>query len=126
MIAVDTSTWVAFFSGQSGRDVDATDEALARGTISLPPIVVAELGSDVRAARKLRGLLREMPLLDVVDGYWERVGELRAKLAAHRLHPRVADVLIAQSCLDHAVPLVTRNADFRQFSRWARLKLVLP
>jgi predicted nucleic acid-binding protein len=34
------------------------------------------------------------------------------------------DTLIAQSCLDHDVPLITRDADFRPFERLARLKLV--
>jgi predicted nucleic acid-binding protein len=43
-------------------------------------------------------------------------------LAARR-KARVADVLIAQSCLDHAVALITRDRDFRNFARIARLRL---
>jgi len=38
---------------------------------------------------------------------------------------RLADALIAQSCLDHEVPLITRDADFRNFSRVRDLQLLL-
>ncbi len=35
---------------------------------------------------------------------------------------RMADALIAQSCLDHDVALVTRDRDFRNFARAAGLR----
>jgi predicted nucleic acid-binding protein len=38
---------------------------------------------------------------------------------------RLADSLIAQSCIDHGVRLVTRNDDFRHFSRHGGLRLAL-
>ncbi|MHB8420480.1 MAG: PIN domain-containing protein [Myxococcales bacterium] len=60
------------------------------------------------------------------EGYWERAGLLRSKLLARRLKARLADTLIAQSCLDGAVPLLTRDADFRHFAQWAGLELVEP
>jgi predicted nucleic acid-binding protein len=37
----------------------------------------------------------------------------------------MGDVLVAQSCLDHKVPLITRDRDFRHFARLAGLKLLL-
>jgi predicted nucleic acid-binding protein len=40
-----------------------------------------------------------------------------------RRKARLADVLIAQSCLDHRVALITRDRDFRHFARIARLRL---
>jgi len=67
--------------------------------------------------------LRTLPLLDVSDRYWERVGALRAKLAAARRRAPLADALIAQSCLDHEVPLITRDTDFRGFARVSKLVL---
>jgi len=41
-----------------------------------------------------------------------------------RLRPKVADTLIAQSCLDHGVPLITRDRDFSSFQKIAGLQLL--
>jgi hypothetical protein len=37
---------------------------------------------------------------------------------------KLADALIAQSCIDHRVMLVTRDKDFQAFNRLAGLKLL--
>jgi predicted nucleic acid-binding protein len=42
-----------------------------------------------------------------------------------RRQARLGDALIAQSCLDHAVALLTRDRDFRAFAAAARLDLVV-
>ena len=57
-------------------------------------------------------------------GYWERAGRLRALAIGGGHKAKLADTLIAQACLDHDVPLVTRDSDFRHF-RAAGLR-VLP
>ena len=46
MIAVDTSSLIAYLSGASGRDVDLVDRALLDGQVYLAPVVVTELISD--------------------------------------------------------------------------------
>ena len=55
----------------------------------------------------------------------ERVGALRADVIARGRKARLTDALIAQSCLDHEVPLITRDADFRNFSRVRDLQLLV-
>ena len=55
----------------------------------------------------------------------ERAGILRARLHAHRLTFRLADSLIAQSCLDHNLALITRDRDFRHFAQHGGLRLAL-
>lgn len=124
MIALDTSSVIAFLSGASGTDVDVVERALTGRHACLPPVVLTELLSDPRLPADVGSVLRQLPLLPVVDGYWERAGALRARvLSVHRRAP-LADALIAQSCLDNDVPLVTRDADFRHFARTGELKLV--
>jgi predicted nucleic acid-binding protein len=86
---------------------------------------LAELLSDPKLSAKTAALFRALPQLPVTDGYWERVGALRADVIAQGRKARLADALIAQSCLDHEVPLITRDADFRNFSRVRDLQLVL-
>jgi len=125
MIALDTSSLVAYLSDEAGRDVDAVEVALAEHQACLPPAVLAELLSDPRLPEATTALFKQLPVLPVTEGYWERVGALRADLIARGRKARLADALIAQSCLDHAVPLVTRDADFRNFARVRELELVL-
>lgn len=57
----------------------------------------------------------DLPRLEILDGYWERVGNLRASILRQGKRARLADSLIAQSCMDHDVPLITRDRDFRHF-----------
>ncbi len=121
MIAVDTSSWSAYFAGAVGRDVDAVDRALEHGNAVLPPVVLSELLSNPKLGATAGKLLSQVPTLALSDGYWERAGRLRAKVIATGLRARLADTLIAQSCIDHAVPLVTRDRDFRHFAKLGRL-----
>ena len=124
MIAIDSSSFIAYLAGVGGADVAAVEEALAAKHGCLPPVVLTELLSDPRLPRVVDRLLRQLPLLPLSDGYWARAGALRARVLASRRKAPLADTLIAQSCLDHDVPLITRDLDFRHFERLTELKLV--
>lgn len=63
-----------------------------------------------------------LPLLLIDDGYWKRAGDLRRSILDAGRKAKLADVLIAQSCIDHDVALITHDTDFRHFTR-AGLKL---
>ncbi len=127
MIAIDSSSWVAFFSDREpeGDDTILVDRALADHQACLPPVVLAELLSDARLPDSVATLLTQLPLLEPTDGYWERTGRLRAKMIARRHRARLADALITQSCVDHDVRLITRDSDFRHFVRLGGLRLAL-
>jgi predicted nucleic acid-binding protein len=124
LIALDTSSLIAYLAGASGDDVDAVGLALEQAQAALPPVVLTELLSDPKVGASVRDLFLQLPVLEPTDGYWPRAGLLRARLLARGRRARLADTLIAQSCLDHDVPLVTRDADFRHFVRLAGLRLV--
>ena len=124
MIALDTSSVVAYLNGSTGKDVLAVDLALEQQQAVLPPVVLCELLSAPGLPTRARTLFEQLPLLDILDGYWQRAGLLRARILAKRHKARIADALIAQSCLDHDVPLVSRDRDFRHFSRLATLQIL--
>jgi predicted nucleic acid-binding protein len=124
VIAVDTSSLIAYLEGDEGVDVEAIDRTLERGDAVLPPVVLTELLSDPKLPPRIGGWLRALPRLEVLEGYWERAASLRAKVLARRARALLADTLIAQSCLDHRVALVTRDADFRHFARAGGLEIV--
>ena len=124
MIAVDTSSLVAFLEGQAGSDTDLIQSALDHQQLALPPVVLTEILSDPAVPRGVRTLLAGLPILDLEPGFWERAGVLRASVLKQKKKARVADSLIAQSCLDQSTPLVTRDRDFRQFAKAAGLSLL--
>lgn len=124
MIAIDTSSWVAFFAGAPGADVELVGKALGDDQACLVPVVLTELLSDRQLPARVAALLKDLPLLEVTEGYWERAGTLRSEILSRKLKARLADTLIAQSCLDHDVTLVSRDGDFRHFAAAGGLKLL--
>ena len=123
MIAVDTSTLIAYLAGEKGPDVEALDAALAHNQARLPPVVVTEALSAPGATDRLASLIVALPALADTDGFWERAGHLRRRILARGLKAPLADALICQSCLDHDLALVTRDGDFKHFARHCGLKL---
>jgi len=125
MIAADSSTWVAFIEGESGNDVRLLDEALSDQQVLMAPAVLSELLSDPKLPANIEKILLGLPLIEVEEGYWQRVGVLRAKLLGKKKRARLGDALIAQSCIDRGVALVTRDRDFQAFAEGAGLELLL-
>ena len=125
MIALDTSSLIAYLSGERAPDTDAADTAIEHHAAVLPPVVLTELLSAPNLNRSVRDALLALPVLDVLDGYWERAGVLRGRIRTHGLKARLADTLIAQSCLDHDIGLVTRDHDFRHFAKHCGLVLAV-
>jgi predicted nucleic acid-binding protein len=124
VIAADTSSMIAFLQDEAGEDVELIQSALDHQQLALPPVVLTELLSDPAITRPVRTLLAGLPILNLEPGYWERAGILRASVLRQKKKARVADALIAQSCLDQSTPLVTRDRDFRHFARAAGLGLL--
>ena len=126
MIAADSSSWIAHLSGDEGEDVGILDQALSDHLVVLPPVVLVELLSDAKLPPAVSELLKMLPLLETREGYWERAAALRAKALSKGRKARLADTLIAQSCLDYSIPLIARDRDFRVFATFAGLKLLPP
>lgn len=123
MIAIDTSSLIAFLKGDVGDDVEAVDRALEQNQAVLPPVVLTEMLSDPNLDPRVRRLVSELPLLETRSGFWERAGLTRGQVLIERLRARLADTLIAQTCIDHEIALITRDSDFRHFAEHTGLVL---
>lgn len=123
MIALDTSSLVAFLQGDSGSDVVAVRLALEQKQIVLPPIVLSEILSDSKLSSSVIKIISDLPLLEIEEGFWQRSGFLRSRALGKGYKSRLADSLIAQICIDHHLPLITRDKDFRHFTKYG-LKLI--
>jgi predicted nucleic acid-binding protein len=125
VIAADTSTWIAFLQGEGGEDAELLDKALEDRQVLMVPAALTELLSDPMLPAAVSESLSEIPVIEIAPGYWERAGGLRAKVLAKGLKARLGDALIAQSCIDRGIPLITRDRDFRAFTKAASLSLVI-
>jgi len=74
MIALDSSSLIAYLGGEQGTDVDAVELAFEQRQGVLPPVVLSEMLSERRLPLQVRELLLQLPLLEVEEGYWERAG----------------------------------------------------
>jgi predicted nucleic acid-binding protein len=122
LIAADTSSLLNYFHGETSEDAQKVLAAIEEQILVLPAPVITELLSRP-ATSDIQALLDGVPRLPLVEGFWERAGISRAQVLARGLKARLADSLIAQSCIDADVPLIARGPDFRHFAAHCGLKL---
>jgi predicted nucleic acid-binding protein len=122
LIAADSSSLRRYFDGERGIDVSLVARAADEDGLIVPPVVIAETLSDPGLPPLFAAMIQSLRMLELRAGYWTRSGELRANTLRYGFKAQLADVLIAQSCIDHDVALITYDADFRHFTR-AGLKL---
>ncbi len=118
VIAADTNVIHDYLGNQTGPKYQLVSDAFDRDLLVLPPVVLTEALSDSALPAAKAARIRAIPLLGVLDGFWDRAGILRALVSG-----RLGDVLIAQACIDQDLPLITYDRDFRRFER-AGLKLL--
>ncbi|HAH09295.1 MAG TPA: hypothetical protein DCL54_06230 [Alphaproteobacteria bacterium] len=123
MIAVDSSTLVAYLQHELGQDVERFETQLAQANVVLPPVVISEVTSARPDDPELLSLLSQLRPLTLLEGYWERTGRLRFLILSNGRKSRLGDALIAQSCIDHNVALITRDTDFRHYAAHGGLTL---
>jgi len=125
MIAADTSTWIAFLEGSEGQDAQLLDQALEDRQVLMVPVVLTELLSDPKLPLGVAETLSEVPAIDIEPGYWQRAGVLIGKAIAKGRKAPLGDALIAQTCIDRGISLLTRDRDFRAFADAAGLEVML-
>jgi predicted nucleic acid-binding protein len=123
MIAADTSVLIDYFKGVDNVNTKKLDDVLMNHALILPPIVLTEMMSDAKLPTQFVNSILDLPVLDPIEGYWMRAGKIRAKLISKKLKARLADTLLAQSCIDHKTSLMTSDTDFRHFVKYGGLIL---
>ncbi|MCP5114268.1 MAG: PIN domain nuclease [bacterium] len=124
MTCADTNCWIAYLAGEVVSDVNVLDVALADRTLVMSPVVLSELLSDPKMPPATEKSLLSVHLLEPTEGFWGRAGKLRASLIGRGYKPKLADTLIAQSCLDYDAALLTRDRGFGPFAKHAGLVLL--
>lgn len=126
MIAADSCVIIDYLQGTRTAHTEYLHAALTNHAVVMPPVVIAELLSAPKPQNELIALFTDLALLPMDDGYWERAGRLRASIRRMGLKATLGDALIAQSCIDHDVPLLTIDGDFRHYATAGGLALAIP
>ena len=121
---VDTSVWIDYFLGKSGEDLDIFRNALNEGRVVMAPAVLSELLSSTKMTGEAEKALTEMPVAIPTSGFWREAGRLRRNLAQKGTSATLADCLVVQSCLEHELPLLTRDKGIKKFAAKVGLTLV--
>lgn len=124
MIAADTSSLSNFLKRSGTADAVLVRQILLDGALVLPPVVVAELFSSPAMNEKLKSIIHDLPTLELNPGFWERVGTNRSTIIKAGKKARLADSMIATFCLDHKIPIIARDSDFRHFADHFGLKVL--
>jgi len=124
MISADTSSLIQYLKGKEDEATEIIDVALAAGEMTVSSVVICELLSDPKLPEDAIKKILSLPQIEITYGYWQRAGINRSKLIAKKLKTRLADSLIAQSCIDHKIPLISHDKDFRHFEKYCGLKLI--
>lgn len=123
MIACDSSIIIAWLARETTREAEQVSELLRTRRGALAPVTVTEVLSGRPANNETARNLSAFSILDLKPGYWERTGSLRQRVRAAGRKAALGDALIVQACLDHDLPLLARDRDFRAFAELAGLKL---
>jgi hypothetical protein len=124
LIAADSSVMISYFKSEPAAPVRRLTHDMQHSVVVLPPAVVTELLSNPRLSEDLRMRVETLETLMITEGYWNRAGLLRAAVLRKGFKAHLGDALIAQSCIDHGVPLLTSDPDFRHYVKAGGLKLV--
>jgi predicted nucleic acid-binding protein len=123
IVGADSSVLISYLAGQAGPAIEAVAAAVENSDLRLPSVVITELLSHPIKSANAALLIAGAPALPILPGYWVRAGQTRRTLLALGLKARLADTLVAQSCLDADVPLIALDGDFRHFVAYCGLRL---
>jgi predicted nucleic acid-binding protein len=123
MITADTSAWIDYLKGVDSKQARSLQDALVQNVVVIAPIVFVEVMSGPGITHAAESLIADVPRMELTTGYWERAALMRRSILKRGNKARLGDCLIAQSCIDHGVPLIAEDRDFRHFARFG-LKLV--
>jgi predicted nucleic acid-binding protein len=128
-VLVDTSAWIAYFSGKATLRADWLDRALGRDPIVTADLVVGELlrglAGEQEHEEARRALLRfRVYTLGGIELTLRCAEHQRRLRAAGAPVPGQVDCLIATFCLETGIALLHDDPAFEPFER--HLGLVVP
>jgi predicted nucleic acid-binding protein len=117
MILVDTSVWIDYFNGTSGRHTDALDHHLSHSRIIMGDLILTEVLQGFRSDSDFR---KAKQFLDVLE--FRQIGGYAVALESARIYRQLRksgvtvrktiDVLIGAFCIMEGLKLLHNDRDF--------------
>ena len=126
MILVDSSVWIDYFLGNDTPQVEILHRSLGVREVGVGDLVLTEVlqgfreDKDYRIARSIMGELTVFEMLgkDLAIKIAENFRKLRKQGITVR---KTADVIIATYCIEHGIPLLFSDKDFKPFVQHLQL-----
>ncbi|HNP37542.1 MAG TPA: PIN domain nuclease [Woeseiaceae bacterium] len=120
MILVDSSVWIDYFSDNGSPEADFLDGVLGVSAVAIGDLILTEVlqglrhDKDYKTARRLLGELTIFELLGtkMAEKSANNFRKLRKKGITIR---KIADSIIASFCIEHNLPLLFSDKDFKPF-----------
>jgi predicted nucleic acid-binding protein len=114
-ILLDTSVWIDAFRGKTPHILEVTRTLLSEDSVVTCGPVIFEINRGLRPQErtKILPLLDALARLSFDEAMWQFAGNLDAGLRIKGITIPPMDILIAQMCLHHEVPLFTLDEHFR-------------
>jgi predicted nucleic acid-binding protein len=120
MILVDTSVWIDYFNKRENLHTKILDAGIVDGTVAIGDIIFLELLQgfrDDKDYKKVRTRLAALDLYelfgkDMISRCADNYRALRKKGITIRA---TTDVIIATYCIEHGIPLLFIDKDFKPF-----------
>ena len=127
MMLVDSSVWIDYFTGVKSKKTDTLDVSLGEQTIAIGDLTLTEFLQGFRVDREFEltmSPLDELILFDMLGKEMahrsaENFRFLRKKGVAIR---KATVVVIASFCIEHELPFLFSDKDFRPFVRHLGLR----
>ena len=126
MILVDSSVWIDYFLGRDTPQVEILDKSLGVISVGVGDLVLTEVLQgfrDDKDYRIARSIMDELTVFEMLGKYLaiksaENFRKLRKKGITIR---KTADVIIATYCIEHGMPLLFSDKDFKPFVQHLQL-----
>lgn len=90
----------------------------------LNPFVLSELLSSPKMPQKTEKYLLDLPKIEIQPEFFKRAGLLRREIYQKGKGVTMADIYIAQSCIDANVPLLSLDQDMLTIADNSDLKTI--
>lgn len=127
---VDTSVWIDYFNGHPSPQADRLAEAIdGIETIIVPDIVLTEILLGLRTESEAERIADLLSAFDAApsltrDDHIEAAAIYRQCRGKGLTIRSLIDCLIAQICLRHRIPLLSKDRDFQAIARCRELTLI--
>ena len=125
---VDSFIWVDCLRRESSETLRRQTRAIiiADDNFLCEPVIFELLRAVPRRDRTpTEALIATMPVLATPDDLWNTAPVLGQKCTDNGFLPPAIDLLIAQICIHHNVPVVTFDTHFQQIGKVSSLKVDL-